>query len=165
MKKLQAIFTSCLACALIVGCKSEDKNAVELDLQDVTMDVPANDGSAPVEQTVDNGGGPPAPEPPPPPRDPNEAPADEGSPSEPAIPREKVESLINASKAAEGDAGLILLLQSAVESYHRENRSLPTDLRALVKSGHLEAFPIVPKGKKVRINGKTLQVTVVESEE
>ena len=160
MKKLQAIFTSCLACALIVGCAPKDEDALKLDFPDVTLDVPANDGAAPVTDAADSGGGPP-----PPPPDPNERPEEEEDIPEGTVPREKIESLINASKAAEGDAGLIHVLQEAVEGYYRENRALPPDLRALVKSGHLEKFPITPKGKKVQINGKTLEVTIVESEE
>lgn len=157
MKKLQAIFVSCLAIGLAMGCAPEDQNAAEYDLEDTEMLIPANDGSAPV-AAVD----PSAPPPPPPP---GPAVKKDQVVVENSVPPEKLESLINVSKAAEGDEGLRYTVQEALENYYSENLALPPNFGTLVESGHLAKAPITPKGKKILINGKTLEVTIVDAEE
>ena len=156
MKKLQVIFISCLTLGFAVGCTPDDERVVEYDLADVELDVPANDGSAPV-AAVDPNAPPPVVEPDAPKEEEEQTPEDSVSP-------EKLESLINVSKAAEGDAGLQYAIQEAVENYFAEKKALPPNFGTLVDSGHLVRAPITPKGKKILINGKTLEVTIVDAE-
>ena len=158
MKKLHIIFISCLTLGLAVGCTPDDEHVVEYDLADVELDMPANDGSAPA-AAVD----PDAPPPPPPPPGEQEEEPDDGPAPENAVSPEKLESLINVSRSAEGDAGLTHVLQEAVENYFAEKKALPPNFDSLVESGHLERAPITPKGKKILINGKTLEVTIVDA--
>ncbi len=157
MKKLHFIATACLAGCLLAGCGEEDTNAVALELEDKVLEVPANDGGGP-SKVVDPSAPPPIPEAPPVPG--TGAPKKNEDAGMAEIPAEKVEASVNASKAQEGDAGLIYAIQQAVEGYYEVNKSLPPDISELVKSGFLATYPIAPKGKKIRINGKTLEVTI-----
>ena len=69
---------------------------------------------------------------------------------------------INSS--AEGETANFSIIrndvQAAVESYYDDNRKLPSSLQVLVSEGYLSAIPRLPKGKSIRIDGKTLEVTV-----
>lgn len=158
MKKLQAIFISCLTVGLAAGCAPKDESAVEYDLPDAELSIPANDGLAPVAAVDSN-----APPPPPPPPGPPEVKKEEVV-VESTVSKEKLESLINVSKSAEGDAGLQHVMQEAVENYYAAHRATPPNFETLVEGGFLEHAPITPKGKKILINGKTLEVTIVEIE-
>lgn len=158
MKKLHIIFISCLILGLAVGCTPEDEHVVEYDLEDVELDMPANDGSAPVAEVDPNA-------PPPPPSLPEEEKKeDDESDPEGTVSPQKLESLINGSRSSEGDAGLTYVIQEAVENYFAEKKALPPNFGSLVESGHLERAPITPKGKKILINGQTLEVTIVDAE-
>jgi len=156
MKKLPFIFISCLASCLLTGCGKDDPNAVELEMEDVVLDIPANNGDGPAIE-LDPDTPPPPPPPPPPPGTETEKKEEVTSLS---VPPEKVEASVNRNLSKEGDAGLVYTIQVAVESYYAQNRKLPESIKGLVKAGHLETFPIVPPGKKVRIDGKTLIVTI-----
>ena len=162
MKKLQPIFISCLAACVLVGCGKEDPNAVELELEDVVMEVPANDGNGP-DIAEDPAAPPPPPPPPPPPGIGTQKKEEELSSL--SVPFEKVEASVNKNMSQEGDAGLIYSIQVAVEAYHAQTRKLPSSVTELVKTGHLAAYPIVPAGKKVHIDGKTLIVTLATEED
>ncbi|MGY8653666.1 MAG: hypothetical protein ACKVJX_08585 [Verrucomicrobiia bacterium] len=157
MKKLHIIFMSCLILGLAVGCTPEDEHVVEYDLADVELDMPANDGSAPVAEVDPNA-------PPPLPREDVEEKEEDGADPEGTVSPEKLELLISGSKSAEGDAGLTYVIQEAVENYFAEKKALPPNFGSLVESGHLERAPITPKGKKILINGQTLEVTIVDAE-
>jgi hypothetical protein len=89
---------------------------------------------------------------------------EDGEDPEGTVSPEKLELLISGSKSAEGDAGLTYVIQDAVENYFAEKKALPPNFGSLVESGHLERAPITPKGKKILINGQTLEVTIVDAE-
>ena len=160
MKKLKHLFTSCLVAALFCGCGGDDENAVEVELEDVVLDIPASGAGAPA-PAVDPGA-PPAPPPPPP------VPGTEKKKKEEApvaeIAPEKVEASVKANMAKEGDSALIYVIQEAVEAYFEDKGELPANVNELLKSKHLKALPNLPTGKKVRINGTTLEVSL-ENEE
>ena len=69
---------------------------------------------------------------------------------------------INESKATESANHSVLLgdIRQAVENYHLDHRALPSDMRVLVQKGYLQAMPRIPAGKKLRIDGTTLEVTL-----
>jgi len=54
-------------------------------------------------------------------------------------------------------------VQQAVEWYVGDHKELPENLQVLVERKYLTRMPFVPKGKALRINGKTLEVTVTDT--
>jgi hypothetical protein len=54
-------------------------------------------------------------------------------------------------------------VQQALEWYVGDHKELPENLQVLVDKKYLPRMPFVPKGKVLRINGKTLEVTVTDT--
>lgn len=66
----------------------------------------------------------------------------------------------SADTEASSNSVLVSDLQRAVEDYYADNRKLPAGIAELIKAGYLAETPRIPAGKKVRIDGKTMQVVI-----
>ncbi len=69
---------------------------------------------------------------------------------------------IKEAEATESANNSVLLndIQQAVEEYHFDNKKPPAGLVDLVRGGYLQSVPKIPAGKKLRIDGKSLEVTL-----
>lgn len=130
---------------------------LELDEQDVVMTAEEAAVAAPAAGAPP--GAPAAPEP-----DPDKAEAAavaQMTPREKAEYEERVKPLMEAAEIESANHSILLGdLQQAVESYQFDTGKLPANLGVLVKEGYLDRIPRIPAGKKVRINGATMEVTL-----
>ena len=83
------------------------------------------------------------------------------TPAEKAAFQEEMKSIWDSAEGeAQSNAVLIGDIQQAVEDYHTDKLKLPANLAELLQEGYLEYLPKLPAGKKLKIDGKTLAVTL-----
>lgn len=75
--------------------------------------------------------------------------------------KEEMQAVWDAAKGEESTGAAFLGdIQQAVENYHFDNLKPPASLADLYKGGYLTYVPKIPAGRKLRIDGKTLTVTL-----
>ncbi len=74
---------------------------------------------------------------------------------------EKMKPITEAAEIESQNHSVLLGdIQQAVEEYHFDNKKPPAGLADLVRGGYLDSVPKIPAGKKLRIDGKSLEVTL-----
>ncbi len=74
---------------------------------------------------------------------------------------EKMKPITEAAEVeSQNNSVLLGDIQQAVEDYHFDNNKPPTGLADLIKGGYLDFVPKIPEGRKLRIDGKSLEVTL-----
>lgn len=83
------------------------------------------------------------------------------TPAEKAAFKEEMQGIWDSAKGEEQTHSVLIGdIQQAVEDYHFDNLKPPTNLGQLYQGGYIGYLPKIPAGKKLKIDGKSLKVTI-----
>jgi hypothetical protein len=86
-----------------------------------------------------------------------------GAPGTPAAVPAVTQPVITASTVKAGDTLDLAKLTEASKAYGSEHGSFPKNFEDVIKEHYLDKLPEVPTGKRLVIDAKTGQVTLVET--